>query len=1199
MRTGDMSAETRSVSRLLDRAIRRVRRIGLVRGIATVGIVWILGVGAAMAVDSRFVIFDDRLRWAMTAGVWLLAVVAALLAVVRPLRRRLDRRRMAAILDNRHAEQEERLSTLVELSESDADKAGFSASLFALVCDLAEGDVSKLDLRREFPVSGAGRRLGVFALLALTLAVGSWVSPNLVGRLFVRALAPWSDIGNLFSDEIAVKPGDITILSGSVIRIEAKAKGACSIRISRKTTLGWSEETTEEMSGGVYETTADLNERDWRYRVTSGHAVTRYYHVHVSQMPRYDLFTATVDYPAYTRMRPLVLSNADVAAISAIQGSRVSFDVRVSDPGTLVDFRIDREAVFGHTMVSNHTASWSLDLVNADGFRAEKGRHPLTSFIDQPPTVLVEKPTGTLRLPPHAKIPVEITATDDVSVDELHLRVSIDNGPWARHANLRLESQVDRRLVRTVADVDLSLYDLIFAKNVRFDVVASDGCPPEFGGPHSATSTPFTVQFVADEASYEIQELRTKAEAVRRDLDEARRRLNDAQNLARQVREELRRDQDVSAATEEKGERLAHELEEAEKRIEELRDGFWTDERFAPLTRPLDRLLAETLKPALESVENSQFMDRNERADAVGDALPEIERALMELDDFSKRLAERADKVDAFEKAKDLAARQEALAKSAEELTRERPVDTAKLEAWKRLEEAAMRKADELARLDPESGFAEAKRKMETAAREMARLKEKLDAEKAGRQVTENRQEEDARFRELQNAVNDQKRAAAAVARKDFKQAAEAQRTVEDRLERGGATDGVRALQQLATTAVRNARKTPQTKEKSDLAESAQKAAAEALQDELKVREGIRKGEKTAADLAALDEKIKEKLLQAASERTAAAKAAAEAAIRKAKDVIGTEEDEQLASLATAALEAARDAVSAGISESKLRRDDARTDALRNEEYALDAITESAAENQAVEDSIRGLQQSVSEALARGDRNRAVNLQKDIARAQARAADSVNEENETEARTVANEAQAQAAEEIGRASREWNNETKVAAETAQKAAAESEKAAQAEARDIRALSKISAAEKAVASTSQDLGSSNSSALKPSVPQTLKPSEAAEAASDSMNREVNAQAAALGMSKRGTFTAARRGAEEEASGGVSEEVSELANDLRRNDSPTGLKSIFSRLGWFKIRGLSRDGLGTRDLSDVPREYRDLVRRYFLKLSEENP
>ena len=51
-----------SVSTLLTRAIGRVRRLRLLRGLATVGIAVLAGIFAVMALDARFVIFDDRLR---------------------------------------------------------------------------------------------------------------------------------------------------------------------------------------------------------------------------------------------------------------------------------------------------------------------------------------------------------------------------------------------------------------------------------------------------------------------------------------------------------------------------------------------------------------------------------------------------------------------------------------------------------------------------------------------------------------------------------------------------------------------------------------------------------------------------------------------------------------------------------------------------------------------------------------------------------------------------------------------------------------------------------------------------------------------------------------------------------------------------------------------------------------------------------
>ena len=1423
-----------TVSHFLESAIARIRRIYLIRGSSAAGIVWILGLSAVMLIDSRFVILDDYIRWAMTMGVWLLTLLVALIAIAVPLCRRLDFQRIAAILDRRHPEQEERLSTLVELAQRDVAKAGFSTSLFALVCNLAENDISRLSLQREFSFFGAWRQLSIFVVLILSLGISAMVSPNLVGRLLVRAVAPWSDVGNLFSNEIVVKPGDLTVLSGSIIRIEASSslaqkslqpRSSFSIRISRQSEQGWSEETVELMPNGIYETTADINERVWRYRITAGHAVTRYYYVRISQMPRYDLFTATVDYPAYTHMRSLVISNADVALITAVAGSHVKFEVQASDADTLVDFRINHESRFDYTMVSNKTANWSLDLVNGDGFRAEKERNQLKSCIDQPPTVLIEKPTGTLRLPPHAKIPIEITGTDDIAIDELYLRISIDGTDWERYIDTKIELPADRHFVRTMAEVDLSLYDLIFAKNVRFDVIACDACPPEFGGPHAATSMPFTVQFAVDEASYETQELRAQVADVRRDIDESRKRLNDAQNLARQVRDELRRNSRVATSTEEKAERLAHELEEAERRMSELRDLFLADERFAPLSRPLERLLSEILKPVLEEVENAQFRDQDERADAIDETIPNMEKAVQELDEFSKRLAERVDKVDIFEKVKDLTARQEALAKAAEDLTREHPLDTAKLEAWKSLEEAAMRKAEELARQNPEPDISEAKRKMETAAREMAQLKEQITSAVAqsnqlakaeqelraavanltnqvNRQVLENinqklqkgllqqqaetlkkavdaqkaaqealdavltnrvaeaearrksnqpmdaqhqaalteqakaaqeaakvaaaaqKQAEDQLQRgeategtkamqqvadkaasasqkaphdvdrakraaaaqqaaakalkeeqalrealakgekkpedlesfdramraaaaqqsaalnhaeqkaaeqdrkasqqnnqaaaDLAQAVANQKRALGAIQQAAAKraeearareqnnpsvaearareaqtlerQAAEEQRFAEDRLERSGAMKGVKALQEMATTSLRNARKAPQTKEKFDQALAAQKAATEALQNELKIREGLRKGEMTEDDLAALDDQLKENLLQQASERTIAAKEAAAEAIQKAKDVIGTEDDVKLGKLSHAALEAARDAISAQLSESKLKNDNAQAAALRDLENALDARMADAMDEQLLEDRIRGLQKSAAEALARSDRGRAQNLQKDISRAQSRASDLVNEEEERVARADANAAQAEAMEAIEQAAQTWNQETKARAEAAQQAAIESEQTAQAEAQSVRALSKLGLAEKMLTHEAE------AQALQQQSSSPSDAAETAEEAADAMNREVNAQAVALGMSQRGAQAATQHGKSQNGGGGVNEEVKKLANDLKSKENPSLLKSLFSRFGWFKIRGLSRDGLGLPDLKDVPPEYRDLVRRYFLKLSE---
>ena len=1690
------------VSRLLSSAIGRVRRIYLVRGLAVTGIVWLLGVAAVMTVDSRLVIFDDRVRWLMSSGVWLLTLAAIALAIVLPLCRRLDFRRMAKVIDERHPEVEERFSTLVELSESDAAKAGFSTALFALVGDLAERDAAGIDVRREFPLSRALRRLGV--LLAILLALGGSIvaSPNLVGRLFLRAIAPWVDVGNLYGNDVRVKPGDLVVLAGTVVRIEAEADESLharpSIRISRRAGMGWTDETFEPMPNGVYETTADIGEREWRYRVNAGPAVTRYYHVRVSEKPKYESFVARVDYPEYTGFRPHVVSNADVSAIRAIEGSRVKFDLRVTEEGTVSDFRIGGRNVFEHQMKSNRTVNWSLELVNRDGFRSSMGNHPLTSFPDQPPTIVIENPAGRLpRLPPHAKIPVEITASDDVRVLRPEVRYSIDGDEMRPFHEVEQFAGAGGNLWRGRTDLDLSTLDLAAARNVKFDIVARDNRPAEYGGPHVVTSAVISVDLEYREWGLEVLDLQEQVKRGNVLIDEAKKRMRDAERLVGELQNELRRDGKVSEATERKNELAAHEAREARERLQDLRDALEADERFRPLARPLEKTLGERLAPALDKIENSPFQERERRADEMAGAAKELKAAAEDMDELARRLKDRAEKVATLEKTKDLAARQEALAKAASELLEERPADLAKLEAWKRLEEEAMRRADEIARERSDADLAEARRKMETAAREIAELKRELErekAEKSGPEAQRKRAEEKkaaaARAAEaLKQAAADQNRAEEAQARADHKAAAaaqrqaedklekaeampgvkamqklageaerkaaenaeskplaekaaelqkaaseavkkeqaireamakgeksekdlaaldrdlrkqlrakademsradraaareelkkageaqkqaeaaqkgadhkaaaeaqrkaeealrkadampgvkemqrqaseaekksaedpnstekaktaaaaqkaateaakkeqaireaiekgrktekdlaemdaalrkelrgkasaearaeqarqsaealkkageaqkqdealkaaaegqrqaesamkaaaerraeergrrqagdpaaaaqkqaearaheqkageaqkqaeaalergqategvkamqkmasnaaenarkdprsaekaakaaaaqaaasealreeralreglrkgenteadlealdrdyrraaaeaeaqmaaeekadaarareraaeqsrraqelkgaiadqrratqnlqgaraaradqrkfeaaknqgaaqqkareadslghrmeEAQRSAEDRLERGGATEAVKAMQQQASEAARLAQRDPASAEKSAAAEAAQKAAEAALQKELDIREGMRKGELTEDDLEAMNRALKDELVKGSEARATAAKANAERAFQKARDAIGSSPQDEIDRLADAALEAKRSAIAAEIAEAELKDDADRAEALHGMADDLAALEARNAEAEARENRILSLQRDAAEAIARGDRNRARKLQKEIDAAQARAAESTDGTEEAEeAREAANEAQAEADKVLADSERNWNwdTATRDAAGKAQNAAAEKERKAQAEARASRTLDKMAAAQKGEPSkeeSGQPDSSEPSSEGKQEGQSEGKPaqgqnaSKAANAAAEAMNREVNAQAAALGMSRNKpdgqskNAEKGKKGDEKSAGGGVSDEVRALARELERNDSPNFLKSLFSRMGWFKIRGISKDGAGDYDLKEVPPEYRDLVRRYFLKLAEEN-
>ena len=142
-----------SVKAILDASIWRVRRIYLLRGLVATLFVAITATLVVMAVDACFTLFSDAARWLLSSLLYGCILLAGYLSLVRPLARRLDARRMAKILDARHPENEECLTTLVELvetAERNPGRANFSAELLELLSKKAAAAALSVDAEREF-----------------------------------------------------------------------------------------------------------------------------------------------------------------------------------------------------------------------------------------------------------------------------------------------------------------------------------------------------------------------------------------------------------------------------------------------------------------------------------------------------------------------------------------------------------------------------------------------------------------------------------------------------------------------------------------------------------------------------------------------------------------------------------------------------------------------------------------------------------------------------------------------------------------------------------------------------------------------------------------------------------------------------------------------------------------------------------------
>lgn len=1315
------------VARLLDAAARRVRRIYVLRGLAVTGAVFVVLTLAAMAADAFFVIFDDRVRYAITAALYLLTALAVFRFVLGPFRHPISRRRAARVLDERHPENEERLTALVEIAES-SKRSGdtTSAGLYGVLAREGVICAHRLSVEKEFTARTIKRRLialGVVLLLALLSFV---VFPNVAGLLAIRALAPWVDVGNLYADCLEVTPGSVAVLKGSTIEIRAKTlkalPGHLTIRISRRQGRGWGPEFAEDLSPEGYKTTADLKERLWRYRVSCGPAVSRYYTVRVCELPRYRQFTATLDYPEYTGLARRAYTNESVGAIQAIEGTRVRFALDIDEPGTTGELRLNgggltRLADDGRleeTMVSNRVAAWSMELTNADGFKSPKKGGPFVSVPDRPPVIVIECPDRAVKLPPHAKLPIVATLNDDVGLHDIALRCSMNDDPFTEMRRDEIEG--GRAFVKCEKEIDLSLFDLTDVARIRFDFVVTDRYPEELGGPHAATSTPVTVNFDVYAHSFGEQSLERQVKDVCALFHEAEKRLETGERLARETRNEVANAREnIAESTERKIEQLAHEIAETEKRAEELADRFEETGTFEPLAEELREFAEDELAPARAKVEEAQFAAKDARVDALEKTDPILKEAREKLIAAEAELKARAEKLATYERTKDLAERQEALAKAAERIVHERPVDTRKLDAWKRMEEAAVRTADEINRAAKDERVAAAQQKMRQAARQMEDLREEIkidqdknlkDADKSKRMEQRQLAERIARDNALRDAIRHEKqaeqnlaqaleRAETAAKTEDLNQraqrvremnnlvdnAADLQRRAEDNLMTAEAKDAPRAALQKAEAAraeVKDAGSDRVAALKEALA--AQRAAREALdkdaerlglkdhvvgEKDVKIPAVERKNRDAAARaqaIASLEraEKAEEKALDAM-------RLADAAAIKTAQDEAAKAIKEARAAYAANALDEAerlqRTAADQTPKQDNPNNDnhwrnaqEAQKNALRELRKAADTLAADAGEDrreraeerrgERAAERIRAAQLDAErlgkravERIKANDPGNAAIYQQQADKAADRAegliaaqrekaereeADDLEEALEKAAASEhaaieAQDAAAKARENFHKTRSGGNKEKIDAAQAAAvKAQEEAVKAQQQASADMAAAAAMMAGDDGEeAKKSEPSADASAEAQAPS---GFAADQLAEAAADDLESAVGAQQTALGIvpppeadedgddgAKKGGEKkneqggqGAKKKSDDESKGGgggsFKKVMAEMNEELKRNDIPEELKGRISRKAWYRIRGSVKEGLGERDLKNVPPEYRDLVRRYFLRLAD---
>lgn len=698
----------------LQSMIRRVRRLLFIRGLFATLAVALVCLLAIMAVDATITLFSTTARWVLSLAALGATLAAGWWFLVRPLSRRFTLTKMARILEVRHPELQERISTAVELLASeDPDSIRGSQELISAVVDSAVDDVATVDPKTEFRPARSRKFMLATAIATgiILLLLAIW--PKQTFTLFARALAPFLDIGNAYADTLVVDPGDLRVAKGEPVTIRVSVKHKRIKRAELRRLMPDGKDSVERMNlvaedpdGTKHFTiTFPAVEEDFDYRVRAGAALSEYFDVTTVEAPAVETLALRYDFPEYTG-----LPDAEVAAangeVRAVAHTKVTISATLNKPAwdaklvfneteSAAEAVIDgRQVKWEFELLPNLRGTWHLALKDEEGFANQPVSYPIEVLPDKAPIVEIRNPVQRdIRLKPTERLPIQLGIVEDFGFSDLVLIATPDGAPSKEIPQSLPVREGREGQHAATAMLDLPALQLTpDQQRLAVQIRARDNRPVEYDGPGIGMSEVIFVTIDKNAKSLADQAIEEQKKQVDEQIREAKQELERARDDLKRAEQELIRDKEVTNAAREKLDEFSEHNEAAREKLEEVAATL-DNALFQKQSQQAAKLANEPLAAAQEKADMIPMTDaQHERVEAAQAGRAKIEEAIKGLDELSKEMREASEDYDAISKLNDLANRQQELAMKANDWQQRAQQER------NAAEQAAQRAADEKAR---------------------------------------------------------------------------------------------------------------------------------------------------------------------------------------------------------------------------------------------------------------------------------------------------------------------------------------------------------------------------------------------------------------------------------------------------------------------------------------------------------------------
>ncbi|NOY81068.1 MAG: hypothetical protein GXP31_08695 [Kiritimatiellaeota bacterium] len=607
----------------LRRLIRRARWMLLWRGVCVVVAVTVGVLLLLMGADATLGLYAVWVRWGLSLLLYGAVGTAAWIYLVRPLARSFTLTGMARVVEKRHPEFHEILSSAVELlTSTDSPELRGSERLVQAVVEGAAREAGRVRPEKELSLRNLRAYLAVTAFTLALLATLFLIRPRETAFLITRASAPFLNVPNLRALDLDVRPGDVVVAVGKALQIQVRPRRrgrpkrvVLDLFPTDGTPTTVSMKADVEHGRSRYVWTSQPLLAGFVYRVRADRAVSRFYRVRVEAPPAVERIRIAFEYPAYTGRSPGVEDDAP-GAIRALAGTRVRLGIRAGKPLQTAVLRINGAIApsvesrpgpdsnaweFVWTLVPEMTGAWTVALFDRDGLEGLSRPHALEVATDARPTVRVEVPTQQeLKLPPWGALPIRFVAEDDCGLAALHLRVRgggrlLAEVPIVLPAGDRGDGPV--RFYRGQCSLALSALKLGELRRVTFRLRVRDTLPHGAGGPQTGTSKIFRIDIQRSAPDYVQQERTAGAKALTQGIGAARRELSGARDSVQKAARAMEKERQLAPET-------AARLEAARKRIDAASRTL--EKALQAATTPLFKAPADELrKLARESLQQT------------------------------------------------------------------------------------------------------------------------------------------------------------------------------------------------------------------------------------------------------------------------------------------------------------------------------------------------------------------------------------------------------------------------------------------------------------------------------------------------------------------------------------------------------------------------------------------------------------------